>query len=350
MGESESPAGYPGRHALGGLLRHAARELFAQDPGVFSVGIGTGKLGYELVALRQQNKARQSLSWLQALDLSTATSFDTPTHVEGIPVRTFHARSIPSSLGSAGAAPGATPPEQTTQRPLVCGLRIQNVDHDQRLGKLAEGRKTNGTLGCFVHLPDGRLALLSNNHVIAGENQGRRNQDRILQQANLSFDPALHVATLTDFVDLEFSSISDTYDTAKLNTVDAAIAALEPGLVPYQQFHASRRLPPTTGWGDAHNGDPVFMVGAQSGHRRGTVTQEIVITTIDYGPHMCWFEDSMVIESADGRPFAVHGDSGAIVVRESDSAVVGLVYAASETQAWACPIRSALDALGTRLA
>lgn len=67
-------------------------------------------------------------------------------------------------------------PEQKSHRPLIAGLQVQNVDDDDRqrqAGHLGASLMTNGTLGCFVQLGDGTSALLSNNHVLAGENRGR---------------------------------------------------------------------------------------------------------------------------------------------------------------------------------
>src|SRR5205814_6017821 len=75
-------------------------------------------------------------------------------------------------------------PERGLIRPLVCGLQIQNVDDDTRqrkAGALKPGFIIIGTLGCYVTLTDGSTAILSNNHVLAGENRGVKGKDRILQ-------------------------------------------------------------------------------------------------------------------------------------------------------------------------
>jgi len=45
----------------------------------------------------------------------------------------------------------------------VCGLQIENADDDQRTGVVAGGHIIVGTLGCFVRLAAGGLAILSNN-------------------------------------------------------------------------------------------------------------------------------------------------------------------------------------------
>src|SRR5436309_1367966 len=89
-------------------------------------------------------------------------------------------------------------PEQQSHRPLVCGLQVQNVDDDDRqrqAGELGPGFLVIGTLGCFVRLASGSDAALSNNHVLAGENRGRKGQDRILQPGDLTFTAEQFAAT-----------------------------------------------------------------------------------------------------------------------------------------------------------
>jgi len=123
-------------------------------------------------------------------------------------------------------------PEQGLVRPIACGLQIQNVDDDDRqrkAGELQPGYIIIGTLGCFVTLADGSTAVLSNNHVLAGENRGLKGKDQILQPGNLTFLSSQHVATLTDFVALNPSPANarPARGNVVYNAVDAAVAKLE---------------------------------------------------------------------------------------------------------------------------
>jgi len=88
----------------------------------------------------------------------------------------------------------ATPWYQARQRPLLIGCSV---------GHFAV---TAGTLGVFVHKiddPAKALYMLSNNHVLANENRGKRG-DQVLQPGDLDggVDPGDAVATLDDFVRL----------------------------------------------------------------------------------------------------------------------------------------------------
>ena len=44
--------------------------------------------------------------------------------------------------------------------------------------------------------------MMSNNHVLAGENRGKKGRDRILQPGGLTFTSEQCIAKLIDFVDL----------------------------------------------------------------------------------------------------------------------------------------------------
>jgi hypothetical protein len=146
---------------------------------------------------------------------------------------------VPSSgHGSPGVA--SLVPEQLQNRPLVCGLQVQNFDDDALEGVLAGGYVTIGTLGCFVRLKSGRIGMLSNNHVLAGENRGRRRKDRILQSGAAAFDASMDVAVLDDFEDIVASpaGASIAAGSVVFNEIDAATAEIMQSIVHAQ---ATRR-------------------------------------------------------------------------------------------------------------
>ena len=86
-----------------------------------------------------------------------------------VPVVTLE---VPGRFRAAAYLPGAQAdaltPEQEVLEPVVLGAQVQNGSADERLGGYGVG-----TLGAFARDAEGRTVLLSNNHVIAAENDAR---------------------------------------------------------------------------------------------------------------------------------------------------------------------------------
>jgi hypothetical protein len=325
-------------------VRKAASVLFAADPSVRSVGVGQAASGFGFVAVRN---ARAPVAYSAKVGKSIPDMFD------GIPVQFIDSQADPSSLarvphsGPASPGVGSLIPEQQQQRPLVCGLQIQNYDNDVRTGEIAKGYIIIGTLGCFVKLSSNAVAILSNNHVVAGENGGVKGKDHILQPGAATFTASMHIATLTDFVRLNPSpaGASIVAGTVVLNDVDAGVAAISDGTNYSQSYLSPRTATPPAGVGAAATGDKVHKVGRTTGLTFGTITQiNVVVGPIAYAPGDCWFQNSFVIEGDDGTTLSDHGDSGSAIVRD-DGMVVGLLYAGNGTQTYACPIDSILSGL-----
>ena len=180
------------------VLDKAVEDLFGADPQIQAVGIGRHGEGFGFRAVK--NAAR-----IVPTALSKGAK-RTPKAIKKIPVtiETVTAAIEPHVQVPQPAAASLVP-ERQLQRPLVCGLQIENFDDDDRQRQhvqLDAGPILIGTLGCCVKLATGVAAILSNNHVLAGENRGQKGQDRILQPGSLNFAANEHVATLTDFVQL----------------------------------------------------------------------------------------------------------------------------------------------------
>jgi len=238
-------------------------------------------------------------------------------------------------------------PEQSHHRPLVCGLQLENVDDDLRTGIIAGGHIIVGTLGCFV-TAGGQKAMLSNNHVLAGENRGQNAQDRILQQGTGQFSLAEHAGTLTQFVAIRPSppGASPSLANAIFNDVDAAIANVRQGVASAQRYLSSRHgVVAPSGTAAAQVGDRVFKVGRTTGLTRGEITQvATIVGPIPYDPGPCWFQGTIVVEGEHGTMFSDHGDSGSAIVR-NDGKVVGLLFAGNGQQTYGCPIDVVLQVL-----
>jgi hypothetical protein len=252
---------------------------------------------------------------------------------------------IELSSAANGCAP-ATIPEQDRQRPLCPGVQLQNWDADARAGVLASERMVVGSLGMVLERNGERL-LLSNNHVLAGQNRGQLG-DRIAQPGGLQLRESEVVARLERFVPLQPSpsGAHPTRGNVIWNRVDAAVARLSPGIDFEHGFLAAHSVPRPHGYARPKIGERVFKIGRTSGLRWGVITSIAArVGPIPYAIGECWFSGSFVIEGEGGRPFSEGGDSGAIVVRRTGE-VVGLIYAGNGVETYACPITDVLTALG----
>ena len=201
---------------LQGVVQAAALTISNHDGSVHTVGLSSerGRLALRVLrtpALRAQGAVL-------------------PESFEGLPVRVEEALGPPVPLYKVPGASAqvATLPEQAQQRPLALGLQIQNVDHDVREGTVSNGYRTVGTPCCFAPR-EGEAALLSNNHVLAGEN-GARPGDRVQQPGALEMVPEGVVAELSAFVPLVFTSEGQLGMASGVNVVDAAVARLAVGV------------------------------------------------------------------------------------------------------------------------
>jgi hypothetical protein len=258
-----------------------------------------------------------------------------------------------SDAGAASPSFASFVPEVNRHRPLVCGLQIQNFDDDDRQGMIGTGFIIVGTLGCFVQLDsNNKRAILSNNHVLAGENRGILTKDRILQPGSGVHQASDQIAVLSNFVDLKDSphGAMPIHGNVAFNDIDAAIAELDSGINWSQGYLSSRTLSSPSATAIAQLGDNVFKVGRTTGLTYGEVTDiATTVGPVGYDPGPCWFQNSIVIESTDGTLFSDKGDSGSVIVRTSGE-VVGLLYAGNGQQTYACPIDSVMGALNCSLA
>jgi hypothetical protein len=327
-------------------VEEVAAQLFAIDPSLRSVGVSRQGGGYGYRAVRNSavpvpfEAAEEEGGEILGFPV---TFVDTPAEVESMVAVTVS--------GPASPATSSLVAEVHRHRPLVCGLQIQNFDDDDRQGVFGQGVMNVGTLGCFVRTPGGLPALLSNNHVLAGQNRGLRAVDRILQPGSDFFNPADHVAVLVDFVDLVSAAPGSTPATgAFLNEVDAGVAELLDPLSfrqGYLAVHTGLTSPLRTA--SALIGDQVFKVGRTTGLTLGEVVDiAAVVGPVPYDVGLCWFRRSLVIEGVAGSQFSDKGDSGAAIVR-TNGEVVGILYAGNGSQTYACPIEAALTALSCAL-
>ncbi|MFI5459097.1 MAG: hypothetical protein ACHRXM_27020 [Isosphaerales bacterium] len=226
------------------------------------------------------------------------------------------------------------PWHQKKHRPLRIGSSIGHY------------KITAGTLGGFVRSRyDGSVLILSNNHVLANENKGKKGEP-ILQPGihDGGIDPDDKAGELLRFVRLKREGA---------NLVDCAVATIEPGIT--FDPRTITGVGKLAGLGDAilTEDDAVSKVGRTTGKTEGRVTAfelDDVIVRFDRG--LLCFNGQIEIEGADdGPPFSLGGDSGALIVG-ADLCAVALLFAGSDQGGadgkgltYANPLRTVLDAL-----
>jgi hypothetical protein len=230
----------------------------------------------------------------------------------------------------------AAPWTQQEHRPLRAGT---SVGHH---------RITAGTLGAFAEGADGKgRFILSNNHVLADENRGKRG-DAILQPGSADGGLAAdRVARLERFVRLV---------KGRPNLADAALAALDDGME--TAGNAWRGLGRLAGVrsGLPLLGQEVAKLGRTTGVTRGRVTAiELDGLVVGFDGGNLVFDDQLEIESAGSGAFSGGGDSGSLIL-DAERFAVGLLFAGSGTGGangrgltFANPIETVLAALRARL-
>jgi hypothetical protein len=218
----------------------------------------------------------------------------------------------------------------------IRGLGLKDVNRPLIIGcSCAHRRVGTGTLGCVVKR-DGRVFLLSNNHVF-GRTNGAAVGDPIIQP---SFDDhpdeLLVVASYAERVDLVSSGN---------NEVDAAIAELDPTIAADRTtlvgFNASLR-PPTGG----PLPKSVHKIGRSTDLKDGTVSASALIPiSVSIGGRSFDFINQIEITSL-GAPFSDDGDSGSVVFAD-DGTLIGLLFSGNgSTTSYANPIEVVFAKLG----
>lgn len=196
-----------------------------------------------------------------------------------------------------------------------------------------------GTAGCLVYDAN-NYYILSNNHVMAGENLNPIGTP-IIQPAIIEggVNPRDLVANLTKFVPIKYT----TATTTPANLVDAAIAKIVnvPNLV-------SRNIAIIGGVKGTVNATlnlPVRKSGRTTGYTTGNVLYTNAAINVGYSGGKVALYTNQIITTAMSAP----GDSGSLVVDNSSKAV-GLLFAGSSTVTVLNPINTVLSLLGVRLA
>ncbi len=187
-------------------------------------------------------------------------------------------------------------------------------------------RVTAGTLGCVVHRGS-EAYILSNNHILADTNRGRKG-DAVLQPAAMDGGeiPKDTIAVLEEFIPIRWMPrtflcrILPFYQSR--NRVDCAIAR---PLNDDDLENEVRLIGKVAGLAEVSVGLSVLKSGRTTGLTRGKVTHQEATVTVSYGGgRSALFEDQVLTSS-----MSEGGDSGSLVMDEQKRAV-GLLFAGSD--------------------
>lgn len=280
-------------------LRADVRAATSQTPGPapvprgFAVGIAPRPDGGYAVAIRLREEASAAESLAQ---LGEHSGDDLDVRAVG--------RIRPHRADPAGPDVGVL---QSRQRPIYPGLSIGHPG------------VTAGTLGGFLRY-DGRLHVLSNNHVLADSGQATVGDKALQPGVADGGDPDTDaVGALATFV--EFASVAP-------NLMDVALAVVAEGIQADTSAYPGGPIlgvaadPPTDGL--------VQKVGRTTGLTSGRVTAfEVDGITVDYDVGPFTFDNQIEIEGTGDGPFSEGGDSGSVIWTTTNRQAFGLLFAGS---------------------
>lgn len=203
-----------------------------------------------------------------------------------------------------------------------------------------------GTLGCYVEDEQGRIHVLSNNHVLANSNKGRQG-DLILCPGKK--DGGLHpddgFARLHKYVPIKFRDHN--------NVVDCALATLSNGSMSKQEIPGHGEIKGTC---VATEKMRVYKKGRSTGLSQGVVSSTEATIRVDYGGSLFYknvaiFTQQIEIKGIEGsRLFSGIGDSGSLLIDNQQNKAVGLIFAGSaDGTTFANPIDKVLTSLSANI-
>jgi hypothetical protein len=214
---------------------------------------------------------------------------------------------------------------QRYPRPVPCGVSVSNIN-----------LPGSGTLGCLVVLNNGKLCMLSNNHVLANENAAQIG-DNIIQPGNAEpvDAPDQVIGTLENFIAIQETG----------NLVDCAVGLTSFAMVSPQ--HVSYQLTPDPV--AATIGMTVVKDGRTTQSTVGMVTDLHVNISVGYDPFPAGAEmrDQIGMRGIQD-PFSKPGDSGSLIVTAGTKQPVALLFAGSNDNSvtFGNPIQAVMTALG----
>lgn len=249
-----------------------------------------------------------------------------PKTIDGIPVDVVETGEVKALAPPAAciANPAARQP-----RPFLAGVSLGGGDNPA------------GTFGYLVRLHDepGEF-LLSNFHVL-GDLDAPQAKQVVFQPG--SGDGPLHPSHIVG----EFFRGRALDFGGGRNTMDAAVARARAGVA----LPVLCQLGKVAGVAATVTDDEIVSgYGKASRFMKGVVADVDVEIVVSYpGKRSALFEEQISIRSLlPGKPFSIHGDSGAILTNKNREACA-MLFAGSAELSFATPLKVVLDALGAVL-
>lgn len=216
----------------------------------------------------------------------------------------------------------------TAHDPLICGLSISTDD--------PISCSDYGSIGCYVTVAGtaainnptnpmlSRVAVASGDYLLTCSHVVRSAMPRFDRGTNILSAPGRIIQPGR----IQNNQINNYVIGAYVAGYDFAAVGVDVALVSVAS-RGMRNVVPAAPWnpfdsivgsiGTAQVGDDVLKFGATTKHTKGRVT------AIDWNSLDGTIVRAIVIEGTDG-PWIKGGDSGSVIVRELDKAVVGLVF------------------------
>ena len=202
---------------------------------------------------------------------------------------------------------------------------------------VGNGRENSaGTIGAVV-MKNGIRYMLSNNHVLARQNNARIGE-QIVQpgRADTRGVPTETIAILSAYKPVSFT---------QNNQIDAAIAR-------YTGYHSysviDQAFKPSQVIASARAGQAVMKMGRTTGLTKGTVQSTNVTIKVDFDGRTAVFQNQIYVKG-DLGDFLKAGDSGSLLVTQQGAHPIGLLFAGGEGSAFANPIKPVLDYFGVTM-
>lgn len=311
----------------------AFSSAISADPNTNVVGIGIGEkvsdgkpLG--VLAVKIFVRSKVPLSSLTAREKLPESIDGLPTDVEEtgliLPLAKKKAATKPAPLP---AMPNPRQKSRPTQPGCSVGFRLA----------APPAFRMAGTFGALV-THQGKPCVLSNNHVLAHENQ--------LPLESSIFQPGLldggkpktdEIARLSKFIPLR---------TQGSNDVDAALAELT---APANATRDVLFIGPPAGMGQAAMDQIVHKFGRTTSYTVGRVVSVDTDISVAYGIGNLVFADQIVIRSLGSDSFSKAGDSGSLILTRPGNQGVGLLFAGSASHTIANHLDKVLASLDAQL-
>jgi hypothetical protein len=243
----------------------------------------------------------------------------------------------------------STDPQQGAfVRPIPLGISGGNIHSFLFFNKTSRIKGCfGGTLGSMVQDSSLNQFILSNNHVIADQNKAKPGQRIVqpgLEDTLCLKSPSNEVATFSRAIHINFAG--------RKNTVDAAIAAVQPGMVSPDILFiggiASSVATPSIGL-------PVQKMGRTTCLTTGGIAEVNANVVVNYSdinrPKLAKFVNQILVSGSTDTPaFSAAGDSGSLIVtQDTCPQAVALLFAGSGAFTIANPISEVLSKLGVSM-